>query len=109
MKLWLLRPVENLNKDDNPWDPWYDKCFGFVIKAESVEHARVIADGNAGDENRGEFMGKQTAATTAPWLTSHYSTCEELLLSTEVLDFMHLGKEPSVDGSGIVIADFHSA
>jgi hypothetical protein len=51
MTLWLLRPVENLPIDDNPWDPWYDKAFGFVILAETEADARALADKNAGDEN----------------------------------------------------------
>ncbi len=107
MKLWLLRPNEDLNKDDNPWDPWYDKCFGFVIKAGSVASARVIADGNAGDENRGEFQGQKTADTIAPWLSDQYSTCEELLPSTAPLQMRR--KPLSDNGSGIVITDFRSS
>ena len=107
MKLWLLRPVKGLDKDDNPWDPWYDKCFGSVIKAEDAEDAREIANDNAGDENRGEFLQEQTARTKTPWLDVKYSTCEELLLSVEVIDLM--GVEQSVDGPGIVIMDIHSA
>ena len=32
MRLWLLRPVEG----DSLWDPWYDKAFGFVVRAEAA-------------------------------------------------------------------------
>ena len=35
MRLWLLRPQEGLIEGDNPWDPWYDKAFGFVVRAET--------------------------------------------------------------------------
>lgn len=35
MKLWLLRPVVGLDENDNPWWPWYDKAFGFVVRAET--------------------------------------------------------------------------
>jgi len=46
MNLWLLRPSSNLPDDraKNPWIPWYDKCFGMVIRAETEEDARKLAD-----------------------------------------------------------------
>lgn len=68
MKLWLLRPVDGLANHDNPWNPWYDKAFGSVIRAETETEARALAKAAAGDENRkGE-----------PWLDAKYSTCVEL-------------------------------
>ena len=79
MKLWILRPVDGLAKTDNPWEPWYDKAFGFVVRAETEAEARDLADADAGDENRGEFMGRSTANTKAPWKDAAYSTCVELL------------------------------
>lgn len=30
MKLYELRPVEELSEDDHPWRPWYDKAFGLL-------------------------------------------------------------------------------
>lgn len=84
MNLYLLRPIRDAI--DDPWGSWYDKCFGFVIRAENEAHAREIADLNAGDENR-------TSKPNA-WLDPDYSTCEIL------------------DGSGdagMVMQDFHSA
>lgn len=74
-KLWILRPVKFLSKSDNPWAPWYDKAFGFVVCAPTEEDARKLAHSEAGDENDGSFLGKQTAKTKAPWLDSKYSTC----------------------------------
>ena len=68
MKLWILRPITK--KRNSPWDPWYDKSFGFVIRAETEEKARKIADENAGDENHD---------AKHPWLNSLYSNCKELL------------------------------
>lgn len=79
---------------DNPWKPWYDKAFGFVVRAETEEDARKWAHEEAGDENRGEFMRGKTANTTTPWLDPKYSTCVEL----------------SGDGPlGVVMRDFASA
>ena len=77
MKLYILRPVENL-QDDNPWDPWYDKSFGFIISATSQEEAREIADTKAGDENY-----ELGVNTKRPWLEKGYSTCE-ILTPSEV-------------------------
>ncbi len=95
MQLWLIRPVDDRSTDgDDPWDPWYDKAFGFVVRAATEAEARQFAHSNAGDENRGEFLGSKIANTTAPWLDGKYSTCEPL----------------SVDGApGVIIQDFHSA
>ena len=78
MTLWLLRPVEDLPDNDNPWHPWYDKCFGFVVRAKNTQDARTTAHRNGGDENRGEFGGEQISHTTTPWLDPQYSTCEKL-------------------------------
>jgi hypothetical protein len=92
--LWLLRPVDNLPDSDNPWHPWYDKCFGFVVRANSEEKARTLAHRNGGDENRGEFLDLQVANSTTPWLDPQYSTCEKL-------------EESGI--SEIVISDYRSA
>jgi len=70
MKLWLLRPAEDLPSGIDPWDPWYDKVFGFVIRAETEEDARRLAHDEAGNENRGKVRG--------PWLNARYATCVEL-------------------------------
>lgn len=65
MKLWILRPA----KESLLWNPWYDKAFGFVIRAETEEDARRIAQENAGDETR----------YNAPaWTDPVNSTCIEL-------------------------------
>ena len=78
MKLWLLRPADKLAKNDNPWEPWYDKAFGFVVRAETEAEARALAHADAGDENRGEFLKARTANTEQPWKDAKYSTCVEL-------------------------------
>ena len=79
MKLWILRPVKGLTDDTNPWKPWYDKAFGFVIRAETEREARnlivgdmnTVCDGEAGDEGR------------PAWLNPELSTCNELLTDGE--------------------------
>lgn len=94
MKLWLLRPMPNLPKGDNPWDPWYDKTFGFVIRAKTEVDARALADKNAGSENRGRFLDKRIAKTTTPWTDPRYSSCVELTKRGE---------------AGVIIEDNHAA
>lgn len=68
MKLWLLRPVE----DNALWEPWYDKAFGFVVRAETEEEARALAQAGGGDE-AGWFRKSFPA-----WTDPANSTCVEL-------------------------------
>lgn len=86
MKLWILRPVMTI--DDvplDPWVPWYDKAFGFVVRAETEEEARKIAKTKGLDE---------TWMCEDAWTNSNYSTCVPLLADGE---------------AGIVIEDVRSA
>lgn len=89
MKLWILRPVETQLKFD-PWLPWYDKSFGFVIRAKTEIEARNIAHDNGGDENYMRYQDNDIK----PWLDSNYSTCLELTKKGE---------------TGLIMLDFHSA
>ena len=88
MKLWLLRPVDN----DPAWVPWYDKAFGFVIRAETEREARLIADQKGGSErlNRSGDWRRSLEIWTNPARAS----CVELLAE---------GTE------GLIIVDFASA
>lgn len=81
MKLWLLVPKKDLSADNDPWKPWYDKVFGFVICAEIAEEARQIAHENAGDENVSwdSEAEKYVWDALMPWLNPEFSTCVELL------------------------------
>lgn len=49
--IYLVRPKEDRPEKDNrgvdPWSPWYDKCFGMVIKTETKKEAREIAQENS--------------------------------------------------------------
>lgn len=87
MKLWILRPVgfSDIDLRGTSWDPWYDKAFGFVIRADNEDQARAIAQANGGDETR---------ESRTAWTDATLSTCEPL--SDE--------GEP-----GVVIRDFASA
>jgi len=70
MKLWLLRPIEG----DAFWEPWFDKAFGFVVRADTEEQARQLAQADGGDEKRERFGGKPRPA----WTDATHSTCVEL-------------------------------
>ena len=72
MKLWLLQPVENLPDKYNPFEPWYDKASGFVIRAETEKKARKIANKNGGDELGLDRKDK-------PWLDPKLTSCRELI------------------------------
>jgi len=63
MKLWILRPIEGSGE----WDPWYDKTFGFVIRAECEKDARAIAAERHSDEGK------------TAWESDESSTCKMLL------------------------------
>jgi len=93
MKLYILRPQHDLPEDDNPWEPWFDKCFGLVVRAKDEKQARELAHERGMDENRGEFAGKKIAFTKSPWLDEKYSTCTELHEDGEakviIQDIMH--------------------
>jgi hypothetical protein len=67
MKLWTLRPNASPGRSEwGPWDPWYDKAFGFVIRAETEERARSLANERCGDEKK-------------VWTDPALATCVELL------------------------------
>lgn len=79
MKLYILKPRE---KDPN-WEPWYDKTFGVVVRANSVKEAREIAS----SKGRGGEGSKV-------WLTSKHVICEELKQDGE---------------AGLILQDFAAA
>ena len=91
MKLWHLYPRPDVSEATNPWEPWYDKVFNFVIRVETEEEARRIAHENGCDENRDQWRGNKFVT---PWLDVAYSVCEEL----------------TADGAqGVVVRDLWSA
>lgn len=83
MKLWLLRPAEGLERNEDPWEPYYEKTFGFVVRAASAEDARQIADRNSGNENQPKYRGNELVHEKHPWLDERLSTCTELCADGE--------------------------
>ncbi len=66
MKLWLLRPRRgDFNPVNDHWEPWFEKAFGLVVRAETEQDARRFAR-----EMRGE--------TGKIWQDDRYTTCDEL-------------------------------
>jgi len=89
VKLWILQPIE-----DHPsgnWSPWFDKAFGFVVRADSESEARNFADMESGDENGRNWSRRDVMN---PWLDPETSTCVELTASGD---------------AGVVMKDFHAA
>lgn len=80
MKLWLLRPRDDLPSDpvSNPWEPWYDKCFGMIIRAESETAARLLAAKQR--TGFGHYVSFEHACNEGggAWLTEKLSTCVEI-------------------------------
>jgi len=73
MKTFILRPRRDLDENNNPWEPWYNKSFGFIIRAENEKEAREIAQESGGDE---------TNKKRKAW-GERYSTCVELEAITD--------------------------
>lgn len=69
MKLWLLKPIDSKS---GPWDPWYDRYFGFVIRAESEKRARYLASKKCCVINEKDKKEKKA------WLNSELTYCIEL-------------------------------
>lgn len=110
-KLWILKPNPKFINDDkprdksNPWYHWYDRAYGFVVRAKSETKARRIADRYAGCENHSsweygfheyhEWTLRELEADglKRPWLDPEMTTCEEL----------------TIDGkSGLILRDYHA-
>ena len=98
MRLWLVRPIDCSQETKNPWNPWYDSCFGMVIRAKTADDARYIAAHDEvydfADDGKVNGYGSEGAE---PWLDPKLTSCVELTLNGDD------------DGDGIIIRDFHSA
>jgi hypothetical protein len=77
LTIYLLRPVPGAE----PWEPWYDKAFGFIVAATDEASARACVLPAAGsevarDRDSDDFDddGNQPVALN-PWLDPALSTC----------------------------------
>ena len=77
MKVWLLRPVGHPSAYFGPWVPWYDKCFGMVVRAADEDFARTLAHEEAHEEGHEEGHDENIGGRR-PWLDPALSTCVEL-------------------------------
>ena len=93
VKLWLLRPIENLPAASSPWEPWYDKAFGFVVRAETEKEARELANKEGGAET-GPITVQVYRTGGDPWLDPKLSTCVRLTAK---------------GSAGVIISDIASA
>jgi hypothetical protein len=94
MKLWLLRPIRRADgRWPEPWEPWYDKVFGFVVRATDETQARLMASEKAGEEAFSSDEAEDEAKIN-PWLEPTLSRCKELTSEGE---------------PGIVIRDYSKA
>lgn len=96
MRLWILRPRADLDPSNNPWEPWYDRCFGFIVRAFDEAQARSLAAEQPGSEVRMEWdeEAETSRVVLNPWLHAEYSTCAEL----------------TADGAAeVVMSDVHAA
>jgi hypothetical protein len=67
MKIYLLKPID---EEGEPWVPWYDKAFGFVVRANDEEQARKLVARQAGDELRDNKKN--------PWRDETLTSCKEI-------------------------------
>jgi hypothetical protein len=74
MKLFELYPVVGLEQDNNPWIPWFDKCFHVIVRAKDEKTARELAQKKGSDEARGD---------NKVWINPEYTVCEELTYEGE--------------------------
>jgi hypothetical protein len=82
MKLWLLRPrADLLAREAHPWEPWFEKVFGLVIRAGTEAAARALARSQAGQEGLGiyrQFGLEEDEVAAEVWLDSAWTSCDEL-------------------------------
>jgi len=56
MKLYLIIPII---RNAGPWKCWYDKVFGFVVRAKSAKEARSLCAQQAADEGAEVWLDKK--------------------------------------------------
>lgn len=74
MKLWLIRPIEELG---------YDCLHGAIVRARTEAEARDLAQSHGGDETFEWAPGAPRAAPYEFWTDHTKATCVELLSDGE--------------------------
>lgn len=70
MNIYVLKPKDR--KDGGgPWNPWYDKAFGFIVAASGPHQARILAASRCGDEGMDV------------WFDPKWTTCKILKASKQ--------------------------
>jgi hypothetical protein len=84
MKLWELRPLDGRRE----WSPWYDKAFGFVVRAETQEDARKIV-ASAYEQGMQKGPGNEGPEV---WIDPDATSCVELVAEGDpkiiIVDFV---------------------
>lgn len=82
MQLWILRPrFDVLEREAHPWTPPWDKTMGVLVRAETEEDARQLAQTKAGFEGEGIYarLGlTEDEVAEKVWLAEKWTACEEL-------------------------------
>lgn len=89
MKLWTLRPRDDLG-DDDPWSLWYSRPPQIIVRARSETQARALACAHARREDKTSPLPAWDKDVLTPWLSKRLTICEEL---------NHLGE------AGVVLAE----
>jgi hypothetical protein len=71
-KLWIIGPRDDLPKDDDPWEPWFDKAFSMIVEARTEADARRIAHENCMCRDETSLHDRGV------YLDPRYSECTEL-------------------------------
>lgn len=74
MQLWILKPIDVEN--DRHWNPWYDKTFALVVRAENEQLARQFAAEETKYED--EAFEDDSPATSSVWVDATRTSCEQL-------------------------------
>jgi len=72
-KIWILQPRQDLPRGDDPWEPWFDRCFGIIAEAVTEGDARNIAHDNCVCTDQTILRDRRV------FLDPKYTTCAELV------------------------------
>jgi hypothetical protein len=87
MHLWILRPrLEVLEREAHPWTPPFDKTMAILVRAETEDDARRLAQTKAGHEGQGIYQywgAADDELAEGVWLGTDWTTCDELVAAGE--------------------------